>query len=191
MYIALYVLYVMLSKKTSWVIALISVIAIYLGTNLFYYTVVESGMSHAYSFFCFVMFVYFTDKYYIQKSLKNTLALGLFLGIATLIRPTNILLTILFLFYETYTIEDVKKRIVFHFKHYYNFIILLIVGLIVFFPQMTYWYALTGKYIFYSYRNETFSNWNSPKILEVIAGHKSGWLLYSPVMIFSHPLIIR
>lgn len=121
MYIALYVLYVMLSKKTSWVIALISVIAIYLGTNLFYYTVVESGMSHAYSFFCFVMFVYFTDKYYIQKSLKNTLALGLFLGIATLIRPTNILLTILFLFYETYTIEDVKKRIVFHFKHYYNF----------------------------------------------------------------------
>jgi hypothetical protein len=185
MYIALYVLYIMLSKKTSRVIALISIVAIYGGTNLFYYTVVESGMSHAFSFFCFAMFVYFTDKYYERKNLKSIVAIGFFLGLATLIRPTNILLIILFLFYETYKIGEMKERIFFHIKHYCNFIILLIIGLIVFSPQLIYWYELTGKYIFYSYRNETFSNWNAPKILEVLAGHKSGWLLYSPVMLFS------
>ena len=185
MYIALFVLFRIITRRFGEFIALISVVSIYLGTNLFYYTINEAGLSHTYSFFCFVMFIYFVGKYYEQKNLKNIIGLSIFLAIATLIRPTNILLLLLFLFYEIYTIQDFKQCVVFHLKHYYNFIIILIVGLIVFSPQIAYWYALTGKFIFYSYQNETFSNWNSPKIIEVLVGHKSGWLLYSPIMVFS------
>ncbi len=185
MYIALFVLYRLLSKQFRESIAFISIAAIYLATNLFYYTIIESGMSHVYSFFCFTMFIYYVDKYYEEEKLKDIIVLGFFLALATLIRPTNLLLILLFIFYKTYNFSDFKERIIFHLKRYYHFIIFLIIGLIVFSPQMYYWQQLTGKYIFYSYQNETFINWSSPKILEVLVGHKSGWLLYSPIMLFS------
>ena len=97
----------------------------------------------------------------------------------------TIIFLLLFVFYNTYSFQDVKERLAFHLKQYYNFIILFILGIVVFIPQMMYWHALTGKFVFYSYQNETFSNWKSPKILEVIAGPKSGWLIYCPIMILS------
>ncbi len=185
LFISFCVLFSLLVKQFSKQIALLSIVAVYLGTNLFYYGTIESGMSHVYSFFCFTMYLFFTDKYYENNKTKYIVALGAFLGLATLIRPTNILLIFIFIFYKSYSINDFKARLLFHVKRYYNFAIIFIIALIVFSPQMWYWYELTGKYLYYSYQNETFKYWNAPKIFKVLAGHKSGWLLYSPIMIFS------
>lgn len=181
---ALYILFVLITEKLDSSVAFITVAAIYLGTNLYYYTVSEPGMSHAYSFFCFSAYYWFIDRYYKSFNKKHLAFAAIFLGLATLIRPTNILLALLFLFYDVYTFNDLKQRLQFHIRNYSNLIILALVGLMVFLPQMLYWHALTGKYMFYSYQDETFTNWKSPYILEVLAGHKSGWLLYSPVMLF-------
>lgn len=115
------------------------------------------------------------------------MAFSFFFGLATLIRPTNILLILLFLFYEVYSIEELKRRIASHLKKYYIFIIMIGVSLIVAFPQMLYWYYTTGKPIVFSYgyNHESFSNWKSPKIIEVLIGHKSGWLTHTPIMLLS------
>lgn len=182
LYISFYVLFLILYKKYSGLLSIASILFLYFATSLFYYNIMEPGMSHVYSFFCFSMIIYYIEKYYEELKLKYVFSFGFFFALATLIRPTNILLILLFVFYETYTIKGVKEKLLFHLKRYYNFAIIFIIGLLMFLPQMLYWHAITGKFIFYSYVNETFSNWNSPKIVQVLAGHKSGWLLFAPIM---------
>lgn len=72
--------------------------ALFLGTNLMYYTIIQPAMSHIYSFFLFSVLLYLTDntfknsnpggrRFFLQYAL-----LGLISGWIVLIRPTNILI---------------------------------------------------------------------------------------------------
>ncbi len=187
MCLALTILFFFIKKKFDGKVALISVLVIYLATNAFYYTVIEPGLSHIYSLFCFSVCLYFTDRYYKTTNIANIIGFGVFWALATLIRPTNGLLILFFLFYEVYSFNELKLRLKEHLYNYRHFIVVALVSLIIASPQFLYWYKITGKPIIFSYgyNHESFSNWKSPKIIEVLVGHKSGWLLHTPVMIFS------
>jgi hypothetical protein len=187
LYITLCILFFYIKKRLDLKTAWYSVIVLYFATNVYYYTVMEPGMSHVFSLFCFVMILYFTELYYKNNKLKFIVGLSFFYALAALIRPTNIVILLFFLFYEVYSMKELKLRIQFHLKNYQVFIILLLMGLIVASPQMLYWYAVTGKPIVFSYgyNHESFSNWKSPKVIQVLIGHKSGWLSYTPIMILS------
>jgi hypothetical protein len=187
LYIALCVLFFYIKNKFDRKTAWYCVVILYAATNVYYYTVMEPGMSHVYSLFCFAMILYFTDRYYKNDKIGAILGFSFFYALAVLIRPTNIVMILFFLFYEVYSIQELKFRILQHIKNYYVFIILIVTALIVASPQMLYWYAVTGKPVVFSYgyNHESFSNWKSPKIIQVLIGHKSGWLTHTPVMIFS------
>ncbi len=187
LYIALCILFFYIKNKFDQKTAWYSTLVLYFATNVYYYCVMEPGMSHIYSLFCFTMILYFTDKYYKNNKLSSVIGFGAFYALSVLIRPTNIVMVLFFLFYETYSLNDFKLRILQHIKRYYIFILLLIIGLIIASPQMLYWYAVTGKPVVFSYgyNHESFSNWKSPKIIEVLIGHRSGWLSFTPIMILS------
>ncbi|MCC7466356.1 MAG: hypothetical protein IT261_08815, partial [Saprospiraceae bacterium] len=55
--------------------------------------------------------------------------------------------------------------------------------LLVWFPQMWYWHSITGKWFYYSYDEEGFSNWHSPKILNVLFDVQNGLFVYSPILL--------
>jgi hypothetical protein len=187
LYIALCILFFFIKNKFDAKAAWYSVMVLYFATNVYYYTVMEAGMSHVYSLFCFVLILYFTDQYYKSSRIKFLVGFGFFYALAVLIRPTNIIMILFFLFYEVYSMKDLKVRILQHIKNFHAFIILIVIGLIVASPQMLYWYAVTGKPVVFSYgyNHESFSNWKSPKIIQVLIGHKSGWLTYTPIMALS------
>lgn len=53
-------------------------------------------------------------------------------------------------------------------------------------PQMLYWHYKTGMYIYDSYKNPGVGlDYLSPHIINVLFSYRKGWLLYTPVMIFS------
>jgi len=52
------------------------------------------------------------------------------------------------------------------------------------FIQIFYWKYASGDWIVYSYREQGFS-WLKPHLIDGIFSYKSGWLTYSPFMIFS------
>lgn len=187
LYLSLLILFNYIRRKLDLKTAIYTVIALYFGTNLFYYTVVEPGMSHVYSLFCFAVCLYAIDKFYSSFKTKHIVLFSIFFGLATLIRPTNIVMILFFLFYEVYSGKEFRERFIFHLKNYKNFLIMLVIGAIVCSPQMWYWYKTTGSPIVFSYgyNNESFTNWKSPKILEVLGHYKSGWLFYSPIMVLS------
>ncbi len=164
-------------------IILAVVISICLGTNLFYYTIYDPSLTHAYNFTLLAGMLYYTNRFYNERVNKYlTIAIALF-AIAIITRPTNILM-LLFLPFAFETSSDLKvfiKRIFSSKK-----IWLIIIGtttLIAFYP-IIWWYAQTGHFIVYSYGEEGF-DFLKPHFFEILWSYEKGWLVYSPLILFS------
>lgn len=165
-------------KIAAWVVVLV-----FYATNLFYYTIMSPGMSHAYSFSLVAMYLFAVPRFYRKSSVANTLLLAFPLALLTLIRPTSLVLSLFFLLYNVSSLSDFYERIRFLLKRWYLVVLIGVVGFVVFIPQMWYWYTVTGKYFYYSYQDEGFSNILSPKIFTVLLGPRNGWFVYTPLML--------
>jgi hypothetical protein len=194
-YLALGILFLFhyLIKYFKLLIAALSILLVYAGTNLFYYSAYSPGMSHVFSFFCFSGFLFFIDRMFQRPFLKDIIAAALLFGLAVVIRPTNIIIGILYLLYSVYGWNDFKARFVFFKNHRYILPVTLLCCLVVMFPQLWYWHEVTGNWITYSYgvNNESFIYLKTPKIDAVLFGLKAGWITYTPLcLIFFAGLIL-
>jgi hypothetical protein len=152
------------------------------GTNLFYYTFREAGMSHVFSFFLLSVLVYGSFKMKENSSSKWSVISGIVLALIVLIRPTNAIAVLVPVLWGA-NVKDIPGRIWAIIRNYRFMFAGLIAAAILFTPQLLYWKMVTGNYLFYSYGNEGFTNWNNPKMLQVILSPQNGWLVYSPIMI--------
>ena len=155
-------------------------LGILLGTNLFYYTFRESGMSHVYSFFLFSTLIYASHRKSKSTALKWTILTTVPLALIILIRPTNAIAGLIPLLWGA-SLKDVfgqLKAFLTDFRWISIFVLALVV---VFLPQLFYWKSISGNFIHYSYGDEGFIYWNSPKILKVLLSPQNGWLVYSPI----------
>lgn len=165
--------------------AFLVTISFYLCTNLFYYTIDASGMSHVYSFFLLTVFMFYSAKFILYKRFQFLPILFPVLALAVLIRPTNILFAIFLLFYDVNNLEELKSRFKLLFEQPRFLVYAIVISIMVFIPQLTYWFRVSGNALFYSYGNEGFSNWYQPKLLEIWFSTKNGLLLYSPFLLLS------
>jgi len=163
-------------KITAWVL-----IALLLGTNLFYYTTLESAMSHAYNFSLIIFFVALSMSWHEKPGIKNTIILGLVYGLISLIRPTNALIIIFFLLYN---ISTIKTRLWFFLKSWKLVLLMALAAFLVVLPQLLFWKFNTGSWIYYSYGREGFF-FDNPQIWRGLFSYRKGWLVYTPVMIFA------
>lgn len=152
------------------------------GTNLFYYTFREAGMSHVFSFFLLSVLVYGSFKMKGNSSSKWSVISGIVLALIVLIRPTNAIAVLVPVLWGA-NVKDIPGRIWAIIMNYRFMFAGLIAAAVLFTPQLLYWKMVTGNYLFYSYGNEGFTNWNNPKMLQVILSPQNGWLVYSPIMI--------
>jgi hypothetical protein len=158
-----------------------TLMSVFFGTNLFYYTTKELGMSHAYSFCLFAFMVWRIPIFYEKPDGKNTLLLGGALGWMTLIRPTNGLMAVFFLLYDVYSWPQWQARRLFWQQHWRLIPVGLAAGAVIFIPQMCYWKTMLGHWFVYSYQGETFKYWNAPKYLEVLFDVQNGLFTYTPM----------
>ena len=161
----------------------ILLLLVYAGTNLLFYSVSDTLMSHVYSFFLFTVFLYSMKKY-LEEPGKwlYFILLSVAFGMTVLIRPTNGILILLFFFWDCLNREDIMKRIRLFFRPE-RLVVFLAVLFIIFLPQMIYWKYSHGTFITWTYANEGFTNWNHPKILELWFSTISGLFLYSPLVL--------
>jgi hypothetical protein len=175
--------------KTS----LFTVLVILFGTNLLYYAVKRPAMSHVYSFFIISLLLWLIPKFWEDPSLyklknrlfKLNLAIGLLLGLLVLIRPTHLVLMPLFLFFDSTTISALKTRFLWLIKNPFKWFLIPLIMTICWVPQFVYWHYLTGKYLFYSYGNQSFTYLSAPRIFSVFFDICNGFLVYSPAMLFA------
>lgn len=160
-------------------IVIISLVVIALGTNLFYYSTAEPGMSHTYSFFLFAGFLFYTIKFHGNPKWKYAALLGVFSALIVLVRPSNIIVLLIFILYgQGYNFKD---RINFLWENRIKLIFIALVAFALLFPQLLYWKFSAGSWLYYSYSGEGFY-FNHPHIIDGLFSYRKGWLVYTPVM---------
>jgi len=173
-----------LLKYFSDLIAALTLIIIGTGTNLYWYATVEAPMSHGYSFALFCVFLFLMEKWHEKPKWKTSLFLGLIFGLITLVRPSNGLIVILFILFNIVKREDIVKRLKLFWHNYQKILVIILCAFIIWLPQLLYWKSVTCEWLYYSYDDERFF-FNDPKIMGVLFSFRKGWLIYTPVMLFS------
>jgi hypothetical protein len=165
-------------------IAAISLLTVFFATNLLDYATNEAGMTHAYTFGLFSFFIWLTIKWHKKPGVLLSILLGLTGGFAVLLRPTNLLIWVLFLLYDVSNLKAFKTKIQMLFSHYFHLVIMVVILFIAIAPQLIYWKTVTSQWVYYSYNNEGFF-FTHPKLIDGLFSYRNGWLVYSPIMIFA------
>jgi hypothetical protein len=160
------------------------ILFLFLGTGLFYYTVMDGLMSHSYSFFLFALFLFSLKRFLDDGAFRCFLVLSISLALAILIRPTSIMLLSLPFLWDVRRPGEIFQRAgkLLQLRYLTVFAVILF---LLFFPQMVYWKYLTGSWIHYSYGSEGFSLWRHPRIAEVLFSPLNGLFTHTPMVLFS------
>ena len=159
--------------------AAVALLTLAFGTNLYFYSTVNPGMSHGYAFFLFALFLDLTDRWHGAPTRGKAFALGLTLGLIVLTRPVDALVVLIPLFWPIGAGQSSKWEL---WRQQGSHIALaLVVAFLTMVPQLLYWRATSGHFLFYSYGGEWFS-WNDPHILDGLFSFRKGWLIYSPLV---------
>lgn len=163
----------------------ITLIAIGISTNLLAYATTQAALTHVYSFTLIAIFMHFTHRWHDDpKRIWNIIALGLTMGLITLIRPTNGIVALYFLWYGIESFSTFKHKLALIQKHILGLLLIIPIAFLIWIPQFLYWKISTGSYLYYSFQDEGFY-FNDPQILNGLFSFRKGWLIYTPVMAFS------
>jgi hypothetical protein len=162
----------------------ITLIVIAFATNLYYYGGYTSAMSHSYLFFLYAQLIYATIKFHEKPIYKQAIWIGLCAGAITVIRPTEIICLIIPFLYDIATWNDFKEKIKFLIENKSKIIVAIIFFILAGVPQMLYWKAVTGHFLYYSYEKESF-DFKHPHIVDGLFSFGNGWLAYCPIMALS------
>lgn len=172
---------------SEWVTAA-TLIALALATNLFYFTVRGSLMSHVYSFFALALVMYSTCVWHREGRCRQLVLLGVAAGLTIVIRPVNgIVLLVPLLWGLTAGLGpqgaegglQAKARYV--FSRWRQLVPAGAALIAILLPQVLYWRVYAGSWLYYSYGTEGFL-FDEPMIADVLISYRKGWLLYSPIM---------
>ncbi|MEZ5173565.1 MAG: hypothetical protein R2850_08670 [Bacteroidia bacterium] len=161
----------------------ITLISIVFGTNLFYYAIVEPGMSHIYSFAGVAMFLFYCQKYFAENNPKNLILAAIAFGIILLIRPVNGLI-ILALPFIAGSFDVLKNFLTAVRKKPLVLLVVALIPFLILSIQVIYYLMATGDYWVYSYGDEKF-NFSSPHFFEILFSFRKGLFLYTPIYLVS------
>jgi hypothetical protein len=161
----------------------ILILSTFLGTNLFYYSIEVTLMSHVYSFFVIAVFLYSMKEFLKDTSrYRYFLLMAIAFGIMFIIRPTNCFIGLIFLFWDSKNVKEIVNRLKLILQPKYIFVVLPIM-FVMFIPQIVFWKIMRGTF-FYAKYGEGFPFWSHPKFLEVWFSTLNGLVPWSPLMLF-------
>jgi hypothetical protein len=159
---------------------------------MMFYVIAEPGMTHVYNFGLISVFIYFSLKWVEILSLSPlergrerlllTIILGLLAGIIVLIRPVNIIVLLFPALISISSFSGFLERIQ---KNWKLILIAGVAAFLVLLPQLLYWKAQTGHFIFNSYMDQGKFFFLKPQIINGLLSYRKGWLIYTPIMIFA------
>ncbi len=165
-------------------VSTLGLVVVFLGTNLVYYTCYEGPMSHTYVFCLVAALLWLVIKWHEKASWKISIALGLVGGVLTLMRPSTAAIVLFIAAYGIFSKSSLIVKLQLLKKNWLKIILMIALTFLIWVPQMLYWKFATGHYLFFSYAGERFF-WDAPLIHYGFFSYRNGWLMYSPVMIFS------
>lgn len=150
-----------------------------LGTNLVFYTVIEPGMTHVYSFALVSGFLLAGIRWFRTCESRWFLRALMAFMLIILIRPTNglLLLTIPFLAGDVTTMKNAAAVLI---RDQGTLIRGLLTILLFLAIPVILWLLQTGKPFVYSYGEEKL-NFLQPNVLSILFSYNRGWFIFTPV----------
>ena len=161
-----------------------TLILLVFATNIFFYSSLQAGNPHIYNFALITLFLFLNEKWHDRPRWKGAIGIGLLTGLIVLIRPSNILIIVVFLLYGIYNKTTFLSKFTFYRKNFGKLALIVLMGFLVISPQLIYWKAITGNWFYFTYGNEGFF-FHDPEIIKGLFGFRKGWLIYTPLMLFS------
>lgn len=157
----------------------IVLLVIGLGTNLFFYASYAQGMAHPVLFFLCALLIERTSAWYERPTMGRAMLIGACIGMATLVRPTCALFALIPLCWSMG--RNTRHRLATHGSCHRiaGPLAAIATAVLCVLPQLFYWKAASGQYLFYSYGTETF-DLTRPHVLEALFGFRKGWFVYTP-----------
>jgi len=157
------------------------------GTNWFQLTAWDGTLlTHSALFTLFAWLMLATIRWHQRPTWAQAIQIGVVLGLITFIRPSELAAALIPLLWGLRSAADRRAKwnaIGAHPLH--------LLGAAVFFalavsPQLLYWKATTGQWLFYSYVNpgEGF-DFATPHLRPFLISFRKGWLVYTPLMLFA------
>lgn len=164
----------------NFVVNSIILITLVFGTNLFFYASYDVSHTHVYSFALISAFLYYSYKFFVENNSNYLFFLSVLLGLITLVRPTNIVIVFMLLFFvpnfmDFWRLIYNKKREVF---------ISIFLFLICLSPQFILYFLQTDSFIVWSYGEETFY-FSNPEFFKVLFSYQKGLFVYTPLVFLS------
>lgn len=162
----------------SWGVISGTVLGVFGGTGLFFYTVMEPAMSHAYSFFLFSAFILAADRAIQRPERPRLLLLAMITALIALVRPTNavIVLSMPFIAGGWRPFVQFLREV---FSHRDRWMLPVFLALAVVFIQPLMYVLQVGRPFVWSYSGEGF-NFRDPQIMNVLFSFKKGFFIYYP-----------
>jgi len=155
-----------------------TLIALFLGTNLFYYGTYRGAMSHGATFMLTAAMLFHADLWRRREQAWRLLVLGALAGLIVLIRPVNILIPL-----AVAAMFTLDGRLPEGFLTVKRLAWAVGVALAVGVPQLIYWKLSTDHWLVWSYGREGFF-WAEPAWIQGLFSWRKGWMLYTPMAAF-------
>ncbi len=152
--------------------------ALFLGTNLFYYSSFRGAMSHGATFMLGAAMLYQADLWRRREQVWRLGVLGVLAGLIVLIRPVNVLIPLAVA--AMFTMDGRLPKGLLTPK---SLAVALGLAVVVGIPHLLYWKASTGHWIVWTYGAERFF-WSQPAWIQGLFSWRKGWLLYTPMVAF-------
>ncbi len=181
--LGLLVLRRLLLRHFSDTAATLTLIAIGLGTNLYYYTTLEAGMSHGYLFLLTALVAERADAWHRAPSAGALRTLAACVALAVVTRPVEGLLVLVPLGWGLGAGGSLKRTWAQLRERPMILVQCVLIAFALVLPQLLYWKATTDQWLYFSYDNEGF-NFGDPHVLDGLFSYRKGWLVYSPLVAF-------
>ena len=162
-------------------VAAIVLVLLVLGTNYLQFSAYKTLMPHMPGFMITAMVLWFTIKWHDKPNWKTALILGLSIGFAALIRPTEGFILVIPLLWGVKNWSTLKEKFALLWKYRIHLGLVALGVFLGVLPQLIYWKYASGAWIFYSYGGEGFF-WTRPQLSKVLFEFRKGWYIYTPIM---------
>jgi hypothetical protein len=162
-----------------------TLLSIALATNFTEYSAINNGMAHGYIFTLYAIMLWLTMRFYETPSVFRATGIGLTIGLAILSRPTELVIVLIPLFWQISNKADFTNRLLFFKKEYPKIILTALTIIAIGSIQLIYWKYVSGHFFYNSYGPEGKMEWFKTHIIDGMVSAQKGWLVYTPIMLFS------
>lgn len=179
-FIGLWLLRKILLLYFSDIATAITLLIVAFASNYLNYAAIDNGMVHNSLFTIYCLLILTSIRFYKQPTVKRAIAIGAIVGLAALIRPTEIIAAIIPVLWGITSVKELQHRFLFFLQQFRFLFAAVISAVLVLSIQLIYWKYSSGEWVVYSYQDQGFS-WLHPHLYRGMFSTNNGWLTYTPV----------